>query len=107
MTINKYLLLALKAIYGIGKAQAFLICKTLGVTKNFKVHDLSVEQINDLCKILNNSNQLFTNDLKKLHILTFKKLISIKTYKGLRRLKGFPIRGQRTHTNGKTAKLIR
>ena len=31
-------------------------------------------------------------------------LVNLKTYKGIRRIKGFPVRGQRTHTNGKTAK---
>jgi len=104
---DKLLLLALNNIYGVGNSMAFSLCKKLGISKNFKVHELSVEQLNELCDILKYSNQIFTSDLKKLHIVTFKKLISIKAYRGLRRLKGLPIRGQRTHTNAKTSKVIR
>nr|YP_010377292.1 ribosomal protein S13 [Odontella aurita]QYB22941.1 ribosomal protein S13 [Odontella aurita] len=104
---NQQLLFALKSIYGIGHAQSFILCKKLGISKNYKVHELLVEQTNELCKILSGSGQNFTSNLKKLHILTFKKLISIKTYRGLRRLKGLPARGQRTHTNAKTAKRIK
>ena len=104
---NKQLLLALNKIYGIGNSQSFLVCKKAGISKNFNVHELSAEQINKLCNILKGSKNFFTSDLKKLHNLIFKKLVTIKTYKGLRRLKGLPVRGQRTHTNAKTAKSIR
>lgn len=44
------------------------------------------------------------SDLKKARQLIFKNLIAIKSVKGLRRLRGLPIRGQRTHTNAKTAR---
>lgn len=104
---NKQLWLALSQIYGIGNSLSFLLCKKAGISKNFNVYELSPEQINKLCKILKGSKKFFTSDLKKLHNLTFKNLVTIKTYKGLRRLKGLPVRGQRTHTNAKTAKIIR
>ena len=32
--------------------------------------------------------------------------ISIKSYKGLRYKKGYPVRGQRTHTNSKTQRKL-
>jgi ribosomal protein S13 len=35
-----------------------------------------------------------------------KDLSNIKSYKDLRKLKGFPVRGQRTRSNAKTAKKI-
>jgi small subunit ribosomal protein S13 len=34
-------------------------------------------------------------------------LVSIKSYRGLRHRQGLPVRGQRTHTNGRTAKKLR
>jgi small subunit ribosomal protein S13 len=40
-------------------------------------------------------------------LLGKQRLITIKSYRGLRRKQGFPIRGQRTHTNAKTAKRNR
>jgi small subunit ribosomal protein S13 len=44
------------------------------------------------------------NELKKLKSLTLKNLIQIKSYRGLRRVRGLPVRGQRTHTNAKSAR---
>jgi small subunit ribosomal protein S13 len=50
---------------------------------------------------------LINTNLKKEKILLAKKLVQIKTYRGIRRLRGLPIRGQRTHTNAKTASKFR
>ena len=46
-------------------------------------------------------------DLKKIKLLTIKKLVSIKSYRGLRKTQGLPVRGQRTHTNARTSRKIR
>ena len=101
---NKSLLLALSSIYGIGKTNALLLCKKLGFSRNFLVQDLSKEQLSKLLKSIELSNILIAGDLLKLKLLISKKLVSIKSYKGLRRYQGLPVRGQRTHTNAKTAR---
>lgn len=103
---NRLLLFTLNYVYGIGKSQAKIFCKKLGVVKNFRVFELSTEQTSDLIKILEKSNQIFTNDLKKFNTLILKKLVSIKTYKGIRRIKGLPVRGQRTRTNARDRKSV-
>lgn len=104
---EKSLLFALNSVYGIGHFQSLKICKKLGILKNFKVLELSTEQLKELLIILETSHQIFSNDLKKLNILILEKLVSIKTYRGLRRIKRLPVRGQRTHTNSKTVKLAK
>lgn len=104
---NKKVVFALNKIYGLGRSQSIIWCKKLGISSNLKVAELSVEQIIKLEKLLENTHQPLANNLKNLRILTFKKLVSLKTYKGLRRFRGLPARGQRTHTNAKTAKLIK
>jgi small subunit ribosomal protein S13 len=101
---NKSVQIALTQIFGIGNSNSILICKNLGFAKNFKVKNLSKEQLNLLLKIVGNLDLSLANDLKKEKLLAFKKLISIKSYRGLRRNQGLPVRGQRTHTNAKTAK---
>lgn len=101
---NKSVLYALTNVYGIGRAQAFLICCKLGFSVNLKVKELTKEQINKLIKIVQSLNLELASDLKKIKILTAKRLISIKSYKGLRRNQGLPVRGQRTHTNARTAR---
>ena len=95
---------ALISIYGIGKKQSFKFCKQLGFSKNLKVKQLSKEQIKQLIKIINSSDLIINNDLKKLNSLVIKKLVNLKSYRGLRKIKGLPVRGQRTHTNAQPVK---
>lgn len=104
---NKSIYFALQYVYGIGKSRAFLICKKLGFSLNLKVKVLSDEQVNQVLKLVETLNMSLANDLKRLKLLDKQKLVSIKSYRGLRRKKGFPVRGQRTHTNARTAKRIR
>jgi len=101
---NKSVYLGLIHIYGIGKSRSLLICKNLGFSLNFKIKYLSKDQLNNLFKIIDLLNFELASNLKKIKLLNAKKLISIKCYRGLRRYKGLPVRGQRTHTNAKTAK---
>jgi small subunit ribosomal protein S13 len=104
---NKSIFFALKKIYGIGKSRAFNICKPLGFSENLKVKNLSEEQIKKLLILVENSEILITSDLKKAKNLIIKNLVFIKSYRGLRKIKGLPVRGQRTHTNGRTARKIK
>ena len=80
------------------------ICKKLGFSINLKIKDLSKEQLNKLTLAIESLELNLGSELKKLKSLTLKRLISIKSYKGFRRNQGFPIRGQRTHSNAKTAR---
>lgn len=104
---SKSIFFALKNIYGIGKSQSFLICKQLGFSPNLKVKNLSDDQITKLLKLIETSNLVLTSDLKKFRLLIIKNLASIKSYRGLRRINGLPVRGQRTHTNAKNSKLLK
>lgn len=104
---NKSIQFGLKYVHGINKNRAFLICKTLGFSSNLKVKNLSIIQITQLTKFVESLNFVIANDLKRLNLLDKKKLISIKSYRGLRRKKGLPVRGQRTRTNAKTSRKIR
>ena len=101
---NKFLIIALKKIYGINSKTSLKLLKSLGIARNFKTSNLSKEQVSQLIKIIENSNLLITNELKKFQSVLLRNLIEIKSIKGLRRLRGLPVRGQRTHTNGKSAK---
>jgi small subunit ribosomal protein S13 len=101
---NKPIFISLTKIYGIGCFTGILICKKLGFSKNLKIKDLSKEQIVKLVKTIEFLKLNIASDLKKSNLLGFKNLVTIKSYKGLRRNQGLPVRGQRTHTNAQTAK---
>nr|YP_010516666.1 ribosomal protein S13 [Haslea pseudostrearia]UXN44209.1 ribosomal protein S13 [Haslea pseudostrearia] len=104
---NKSIFFALQYIYGIGKTRAFLICKKLGFSMNLKVKNLSENQIVQILSVINSLDFVLAHDLKKLKVGLTKKLVSIKSYRGLRRVRGLPVRGQRTHTNARTARRIK
>ena len=100
----KSLPFALRYIYGLGKSYTFFICKKLGFSKNLIVINMSKEQITNLVKYIESLNILIAGDLLKAELLIAQKLVLIKSYRGLRRYQGLPIRGQRTHSNAKTYK---
>ena len=104
---KKTVAFALTYIFGVGKNTANQICKQLGFVKNIKLNQLSNDQIDRLIDCLKSSKIDVNNDLKKLRSLQITKLIKIKSFRGVRLKNGFPARGQRTHTNAKTAKKIR
>lgn len=104
---KKSVYFSLTKIFGIGQFQSFLICKKLGLSYNCKLSNLTPDQIVKLIKFIENLNLLITSNLKKSKILLAKTLINIKAYRGIRKLRGLPVRGQRTHTNAKTASKIR
>lgn len=101
---NKPLTISLQKIYGLGKKNASLMCKHLGFAQNITPSQLSNEQIAKIIKFVEKSNMVITDDLRKLQSISLRNLVDIKAYRGLRRISGLPVRGQRTHTNSKTAK---
>lgn len=104
---NKSVYFSLTNIFGIGQFQSFLICKKLGLSYNCKLSKLTQDQVIKLVKSIENLNLLINSNLKKEKTRLVKKLVQIKAYRGIRRLRGLPIRGQRTHTNAKTASKFR
>lgn len=103
---NKPIFFALKNIYGVGSSKSLDICRKLGFSKNLKVKSLTEDQIKKLLKVVDTSDMLITSDLKKFKNLVLKNLVSTKSYRGLRRIKGLPVRGQRTHTNSRDRKSV-
>ena len=104
---NKSVYFGLNYIYGIGRSRSFLICKKLGFSLNLKIKNLSSSQIYRVSKLIDSASFIVASDLKRLDLLNKQRLVNIKSYRGLRKKQGFPIRGQRTHTNAKTAKRNR
>ena len=104
---DKSIYFSLTKIFGIGQSQSFLICKKLGLSYNCLLSTLTPDQVVKLIKFIENSSLLINSNLKKSKIMVTKKLVQIKAYKAIRKIRGLPIRGQRTHTNAKTASKFR
>lgn len=104
LSSNDSIIFALVKIYGINKKSAQYFCKKLGFVDSFKISDLTNVQTTQLQNMLENSDKLLGSKLKQDLILKNKLQIKIKSYKGLRKLKGYPVRGQRTRSNAKTSR---
>jgi small subunit ribosomal protein S13 len=95
---------ALTKIFGLGESRTLTICKKLGFSKSYKIKNLTTKQVSSLRNELESSSFVFSSDLQKVKSLNLQRLVSIRSYRGLRLKQGLPVRGQRTHTNGRTAK---
>ena len=101
---NKFIYLALKLIFGIGLVTALLVIKKAGLCYNLQVINFKKYQIYQLVKTIECLNIFLSINLQNFKFLSFKKQFSLKLSKSFRKLKGLPVRGQRTRTNAKTSK---
>lgn len=101
--VEKTLLHSLTYLFGIHRYHAHQICFHVGINPSVRVNTLKKSQIRQLIQYMDQHLRM-EQDLKKEVADQKQQLVTMKTNRGLRRLKGLPIRGQRTHTNRKTAK---
>ena len=99
---DKRVVISLTYVYGIGKPLAQEILKTVNISEDKRVKDLSEEE---LTKIRNEvSKYKVEGDLRREVALNIKRLSEIGSYRGLRHRRGLPVRGQSTKTNARTRK---
>lgn len=99
---RKHTWVALTSIYGIGRTRALAICATAGVPIETRVINLSEEQLEALRVQV--SRYTIEGDLRRTVSMSIKRLMDLGCYRGIRHRRGLPVRGQRTHTNGRTRK---
>ncbi len=100
--VNKHSVIALTAIYGIGRTRAKAICASAGVEESRKVKDLAETEIESL----RNEVAKFTveGDLRREVSMSIKRLMDLGCFRGIRHRRSLPVRGQRTKTNARTRK---
>ena len=100
---NKRIDIALTAIYGIGRSTAPKICAEANVEPGKNADELSDQEVARLRAVIDNDYKV-EGDRRREISLHIKRLMDLKTYRGLRHRRGLPVRGQRTHTNARTRK---
>ena len=100
---NKRMEVALTYIYGIGQTKAKQILKNASVSPDTRTDDLADSEISAIRNIIDKDHRV-EGDLRRDISMSIKRLMDIGAYRGLRHRKGLPVRGQRTHTNGRTRK---
>ncbi len=96
----KPLEISLTALYGVGRPRALYILNKAKVAPTIKAKDLSVDQENEIRKIVESFR--IEGDLKREVGANVKRLKDIKAYRGIRHMRKLPARGQRTKTNSRT-----
>ncbi|MFP3253446.1 MAG: 30S ribosomal protein S13 [Hydrogenobaculum sp.] len=100
---HKKLEVALTYIYGIGWSKAREVCEQTGILSTKRLGELTPEELNQLRRYIE-QNIKVEGDLRREVQLNIKRLVDIGTYRGLRHVRGLPVRGQQTKTNARTRK---
>ncbi|MBI4366333.1 MAG: 30S ribosomal protein S13 [Deltaproteobacteria bacterium] len=100
---KKKLRVSLRYLYGIGPTTALQITREAGIDSELRAETLSEAQVARIREII---EQKFTveGDLRRVVQGNIKLLKDMGSYRGHRHIRRLPCRGQRTHTNARTAK---
>ncbi len=99
---NKHVRISLTYIFGIGNSLANSLCKTLAISGDTKVSDLSEQELESIRTAITNLN--VEGDLRREISTNIKRLLDLGCYRGIRHRRGLPVRGQRSKTNARTRK---
>ncbi|HXT38736.1 MAG TPA: 30S ribosomal protein S13 [Candidatus Angelobacter sp.] len=101
---DKRIDIALRYIYGIGPVNAKEILAKAGLDSAIRAKDLNEQQLSQIVHAIQDGKYVTEGDLRREIGLNLKRLQAIKCYRGVRHLRGLPVRGQRTQTNARTRK---
>lgn len=101
---NKKLVYALRYIYGLGPTRAKTIVDEAGFDPDRRAGDLNEEELNKLANLVSEKNYIVEGDLRREVTANLKRLSAIRSWRGMRHMRGLPVRGQRTKTNARTRK---
>jgi small subunit ribosomal protein S13 len=96
--------IALRYIYGIGPTNALEILSKAQIDPALRAKNLNEQQLSQIVHAIQEGKYVIEGDLRRELGLNLKRLQSIKCYRGVRHLRGLPVRGQRTSTNARTRK---
>lgn len=93
---------SLPHIYGIGKHNVIGFLEKCGIDPRTKVRDLSDQEITKIREVL--EEYQVEGDLKREVNGNIRRLMEIRSYRGLRHSRGLPAHGQRTRSNARSRK---
>ena len=100
---DKRVEIGLTYIYGIGKTTSDKIIKATGVNPDTRCRDLTEEDVKKLSDYITHNLDV-EGDLRRTVAFDIKRLKEIGCYRGMRHIKGLPVRGQTSKNNARTRK---
>ena len=98
---NKRILIGLTYIYGIGKHTSEKILEVADVDENKRVKDLTEEEVGKIATLISKEFKV-EGDLRREVTQNIRRLMEVKSYRGLRHRNNLPSRGQNTKNNART-----
>lgn len=95
--------IGLTYIYGIGRTTADKIIEATGINPDTRCRDLTEDDVKKLSDYITN-NLNVEGDLRRDIAFDIKRLKEIGCYRGMRHIKGLPVRGQTSKNNARTRK---
>ena len=96
--------IALRYIYGIGPTNSKVILEKAKIDPSIRAKSLDEQQLSQIVHAIQDGKYVIEGDLRRELGMNLKRIQSIKCYRGIRHLRGLPVRGQRTSTNARTRK---
>lgn len=96
----------LEHLYGVGTPTSQAVCKSFGLLDGCRVRQLRRGHRRLLKSEFSEFFRPIGAKLKTLDKTRCQRLINIQSYRGRRHKFGYPVRGQRTHTNARTQKKL-
>jgi len=100
---NKAAKIALSYIFGIGPRVAQSVLKEAGIAADVKARDLSDEEVARLNSVIDRG-YVVEGQLRRTIAQNIQRLKNIRCYRGVRHIRGLPVRGQQTQSNARTRK---
>jgi small subunit ribosomal protein S13 len=94
---------AIQYIHGIGETLARRILDEAGVSPDTRSRDLTEDELSRISAAIDKGYEI-EGQLRRRTQQDVARLKKIGCYRGLRHIKGLPVRGQRTRTNARTRK---
>lgn len=101
---DKRAVIALTYVHGIGKSASQDILKKSGIDVSTRVKDLSEEDLANIQNAIVEMQIPVEGELRRVVRQNIRRLMDIKSYRGLRHRAGLPVRGQSTKRNARTKK---
>ncbi len=100
---NKRIEIALTYVHGVGRVLSNKILAEAKIDPDARASKLSMEEINKLRDIIEKGYKV-EGELRRFKMMNIKRLKDIGCYRGVRHIKGLPVRGQKTKSNTRTVR---
>ncbi len=100
---EKRIEVALTYVYGVGLTMSRRILDEAGVSFDARARDLTEDELSRISATIDKGYEI-EGQLRRRVQQDVARLKKIGAYRGLRHIRGLPVRGQRTRTNARTRK---